>query len=59
LDGKLVSGHGSGLRLYLAGEPNATRIIAQVFTGTTVQPVILGGSTVTRAGLRQSAEPVN
>ncbi len=34
----------SSVRIYLAGEPNATRIIEQIFAGTTVQPVILGVS---------------
>lgn len=33
----------SSVRLYLAGEPNATRIVGQIFAGTTVQPVILDG----------------
>jgi 3-hydroxyisobutyrate dehydrogenase-like beta-hydroxyacid dehydrogenase len=33
----------SSVRLYLAGEPNETRIISQVFIDTAVRPVILKG----------------
>jgi 3-hydroxyisobutyrate dehydrogenase-like beta-hydroxyacid dehydrogenase len=34
--------NGASVRIYLAGEPSATRIVDQLFAGTTVQPVIVG-----------------
>lgn len=42
----------SPVRIYLAGESNATRVIDQIFTGTTVQPVVLDGSPPTASALK-------
>jgi 3-hydroxyisobutyrate dehydrogenase-like beta-hydroxyacid dehydrogenase len=42
----------SSVRIYLAGEPNATGVIDRIFAGTTVRPVVLDSSPPTASALK-------